>query len=144
MEKTELYSKKLSKGSRTYFFDIKQSEKNDLYFTITESNKRERNYEKQRVMVFEEHVPEFVDAFWDCLTTLQKLKKEKIDNVKNEDVNYYSQIRETYPKAYTPWTKDEDNKLIFLLSEGFKINELSKIFQRNEGAIESRVRKLGL
>jgi len=138
MEKTELYSKKLTHGSRTYFFDINRSEKNEIYFKISESNKH-AGFEHQRIMVFEEVMPEFAEAFWDCMTTFQKLKK---GDIKAEKVDYYSKIRETFANAYVPWTQDDDDKLIFMHSEGFKVNELSKIFQRNEGAIESRIKHL--
>lgn len=47
-------------------------------------------------------------------------------------------------KAYEPWTDDADKELEKLFHEGKRIAELSKIFQRNEGAIHSRIRKLGL
>lgn len=34
MNKNELHTDKITKGNRTYFFDIKKSEKGDLYLTI--------------------------------------------------------------------------------------------------------------
>ena len=52
------------------------------------------------------------------------------------------QIKEDYPNAYSAWSKNDDIKLSRLLKEGKSIKELSDIFERTEGAIESRVEKI--
>ena len=49
-----------------------------------------------------------------------------------------------HPKAYMPWTKEEDEQLEILFCEGKSIKDLSKIFQRNKGGIVSRIKKLEL
>ena len=49
-----------------------------------------------------------------------------------------------YPKAYKPWSKNDDALLTKLYKEGTSINELMTLFQRNRGGIASRLRKLGL
>ena len=46
--------------------------------------------------------------------------------------------------AYNPWTKEDDDKLELLFCEGKTTNELSEIFSRNKGAINSRIKKLEL
>jgi hypothetical protein len=52
-------------------------------------------------------------------------------------------IREGLPNAYKSWSIDEDEKLIRLYQEGTtKIKDLASIFQRNDGAIRSRLKKL--
>ena len=62
------------------------------------------------------------------------------------DVKSYSleKIRETHKQAYLPWTEETDNKLKSLFSEGKSVKELAQIFERNEGAIQSRLKKLNL
>lgn len=52
--------------------------------------------------------------------------------------------RVDYPNAYMPWTQEDDNKLEQLFCEGKTTKELSGIFQRKQGAIRSRVKKLEL
>lgn len=52
--------------------------------------------------------------------------------------------RVDYPNAYMPWTQEDDNKLERLFCEGKTTKELSGIFQRKQGAIRSRVKKLEL
>jgi ATP-dependent DNA helicase PIF1 len=54
------------------------------------------------------------------------------------------QIRQAYPKAYLAWSAAEDSNLKKLFSEGRRIQELSKTFERQPTAISSRLRKLGL
>ena len=59
-----------------------------------------------------------------------------------ENMSYIEQQRLKHSKAYVQWTKEEDQKLIELYSKGETIEELCKIFARNEGAIKSRIKKL--
>jgi hypothetical protein len=42
MDNREIYTKQIQAGSRTYFFDIKKTERGDLYFNITETGKLHR------------------------------------------------------------------------------------------------------
>ena len=51
-------------------------------------------------------------------------------------------IRAKYPNTYRPWTKVDDDRLVTLYKSGKNIKELTLIFQRNDGAITSRLRKL--
>ncbi|MEG2612970.1 MAG: hypothetical protein RR971_05720, partial [Alistipes sp.] len=48
------------------------------------------------------------------------------------------------PNAYKPWTHEDDDRLEQLFCEGKNTKELSAIFQRNRGAITSRIKKLEL
>jgi hypothetical protein len=50
--------------------------------------------------------------------------------------------RATYPNAYRPWTKEDDVMLKQLSAAGKSIHELSEFFQRNQGAITSRLVKI--
>lgn len=52
--------------------------------------------------------------------------------------------RITYPNAYARWSAEDDKKLREKFQEGISQQELSKLFQRNSGAIRSRLFKLGL
>ncbi|MBE7510461.1 MAG: DUF3276 family protein [Bacteroidia bacterium] len=137
----EIYSDKITKGSRTYFFDIKKSEKGDLYLKISESKKTESGYEHHRLMVFDEDLKDFVEALKKSLTKFKELKEPKQTDSKAYSVE---KIRETHEQAYLPWTTEDDNKLETLFCEGKKVKELAQIFGRKEGAISSRIKKLEL
>jgi hypothetical protein len=51
-------------------------------------------------------------------------------------------VRKKHPRAYEPWTKDEEAQLLKLHNAGESINIISNVLQRQPGAIESRLRKL--
>lgn len=55
-----------------------------------------------------------------------------------------AEIRQKYPMAYAKWTPAEDLKLVSLYNQGLSISQLAKQLQRKEGAIYSRIKKLGL
>ncbi len=70
----------LQAGSRTYYFDVKQTKANDYYLTITERKKSSdgKMLKKQRLFFYKEHFSEFCDMLGE-LTTF--IKKEKGDAV---------------------------------------------------------------
>ncbi|MCK4352035.1 DUF3276 family protein [candidate division WOR-3 bacterium] len=59
-------------GKRTYFFDVKESEKGDKYLVISESSQVGEEYKHHRVMVFEEHVKEFNYALQETIKFIEK------------------------------------------------------------------------
>ncbi len=141
MEQSELYTQKLTRGKRSYFFDIKQTEQKVFYIKITESKPSNNGFEHHRVMVFEEDIEDFMVSFTHCLASYHKLKEAQITEKKT---NAYSKIQEKHANAYLPWTTEDDEKLEGLYCEGKTVNELAMIFERKIGAIESRIKKLGL
>lgn len=56
----------------------------------------------------------------------------------------YEEQRKLYPQAYMPWSVDDDERLEKLFCDGINTKELAEIFQRNPGAIRSRIKKLEL
>ena len=52
--------------------------------------------------------------------------------------------RQEYPSAYNTWSAEEDKELERLWNEGKNLNELSALFGRKPGAINSRINKLKL
>ncbi|MBK6948380.1 MAG: DUF3276 family protein [Haliscomenobacter sp.] len=95
---------KSPKVHRLTFFDIKKSEKGDLYLKISESKKTQSGYEHHRLMIFDEDLEDFVEALKKSLTKFKEIKEPK-------DGKTYSveKIRETHQQAYLPWTAEDDN-----------------------------------
>jgi len=56
----------------------------------------------------------------------------------------FEKIRETYPNAYRPWDKEQNEKLSEFFAKGLSVADLAKTFGRKRGAIRSRLAKLGL
>lgn len=71
----------------------------------------------------------------------EKLSKEKPDPKGWNDK--LSKMRQQYPNAYMPWTKEDDEKLVKLFSSGkpVTIKEMTKKFGRHPGSIRSRLKK---
>ena len=51
--------------------------------------------------------------------------------------------RTIHPNAYLPWVKKDDERLVALFDSGKSVHELTTFFRRSEGAVKSRLRKLG-
>ncbi len=55
-----------------------------------------------------------------------------------------TQARQINPRAYEPWTDNDDALLRNLKAHGKSIEEMMSALGRNEGAIKSRLKKFGL
>jgi len=89
-------------------------------------------------------------SYLESLPTLDYIEiKETIvfdEKKRTESLKSYSiaDKRLENTNAYMKWTKDDDEKLEQLFCEGKSIKELCEIFERNNGAIKSRINKLEL
>ncbi|NUY79689.1 DUF3276 family protein [Flavobacterium sp. MAH-1] len=134
----EISSLKMTRGHRTFFFDINKSKNGNLYLKISESKKTASGFEHHRLIIFEEDMEGFFKTFQKTLEDFNMLKsKNQADRKKPSTTN-------TSQKAYGRWSQQEDDKLEILFCEGKKTKELSEIFARNTGAINSRIKKLEL
>lgn len=70
-EKKELFSEKVRAGSRTYFFDVKESSTGSKYLVISESRKVGESYEHNRIMIFEEDIQSFSEGLKKALGFMQ-------------------------------------------------------------------------
>ncbi len=68
-----LFSKRVKAGRRIYFIDIKRNKKGNLYLSISEKRKeKDGSVKRTRVIVFEEDVMKFEDAFNEVVVDLKK------------------------------------------------------------------------
>ncbi len=64
---------------------------------------------------------------------------------KREGASYnVEDVRQSHPKAYEPWTPEEDQRLKELQQQDLDIANIARDLGRQSGAIRSRLRKLGL
>jgi hypothetical protein len=56
----ELFKQQVRAGSRTYFMDVKEAKNGKPYLSIQESRKKEEGFEKSRLLVFPDHLEEFL------------------------------------------------------------------------------------
>lgn len=55
-----------------------------------------------------------------------------------------AEIRQKYPAAYTPWTKEDDDKLREMYKAEMRVGVMAVRLERHPGGIRSRLKKLGL
>ena len=108
----DIYSRRMRAGSRTYFFDVKVNSREDKYLVVTESRKTGPDlYQHDRVMVFEENMPNFFYHLYEALTEIgidvsnppQPAEFEQGANYqrRNRDRNYDNDDTETIPRGVT-------------------------------------------
>lgn len=68
-----------------------------------------------------------------------KLSESQVDHRER-----LAQIKTKYPRAYEPWTSEDDVALTAMSKQASPISEMAKRFGRQPSAIRSRLAKLGL
>ena len=85
-------SRSLRAGKRTYFFDLKEVEKDKLYLTITESKRRfdtdsgTYSHEKHKILIVKENIQHFYDEFGKIIAFIKENPEFK-DVSKKESPN---------------------------------------------------------
>ncbi len=137
-ERKELFSQKVTGGSRSYFIDVKESKEGARYLVISESRRSGEGHEHERVMIFEENFHAFVDALDAAFEFLGVRSRATSKPARFEE------IRTLFPRAYEKWTAEEDERLRGLFNQGKDSKAIAEDLQRQPGAISSRLVKLGL
>jgi len=133
MNKKENYSTKFQIGNRTYFLNSKETKDGDQYLKITESKRvGENEFERREIIVLEEGLKKFSEKMNEIVEQMQGKSYSILDK------------RKVHSNAYKPWNEEDDNQLEILYCEGKSVKELAGIFERNKGAISSRIKKLEL
>lgn len=110
----------------------------------------ERLPDPEKNEIFQQHLRVWKLAYG---LTLLCLKIEVIQDewVAKNDANVVgnntytkAEKQQAHKNAYERWTQEDDERLELLFCEGKTVQELTTIFARNEGAIESRIKKLEL
>ena len=132
----DLFNFQMSSHSGDIYFDIKKDAQED-YLKITQSKfmgSDERRREK--IFIGRSELIEFRDAinkavdYWNL-----EIKEKSVKKVRKTELA---------GNAYLPWEKEADEYLVSLYKEGKSIKELAEIFERQRGAIRSRLKKLGM
>jgi len=69
----EVYSERLSAGTRTYFFNVKENRAGDLFLNLVESKKHgEAGFERHQVIIFKEDIDLFKQEFDRAVAFMKK------------------------------------------------------------------------
>lgn len=123
--KKELFSEKVSAGSRTYFFDVKESVDGVKYLVITESREAvEETRKRNRVMIFQDNMSAFNEEFIKAIEFMFGENESKVYSIQ--------EIRQKYPKAYERWTEKEDVHLKMSLIKAKQLTNWQKFFKESQ------------
>ncbi len=152
----ELCTERVTAGSRIYFFDVKESTDGTKYLVISESRQNARKQTRNRLMIFQEYLTAFNEGYekamrflgvrrrrWRLTLRLPAGKGSRLFRASDRTYSV-DEKRQEYPKAYAKWTPKDDKRLREEFAKGSDISELAELFQRQEGAIESRLKRLGI
>lgn len=100
---SEVYSKVVRAGKRTYFFDVKATKGNDLYLTLTESKKTtidgKESYQKHKLFLYKEDFDKFQEGLADALDKIKELnssgnfqRNERNERNDSQSVDQYSEV----------------------------------------------------
>jgi len=135
MQAKPLHTELIRSGNRTFFFDIKQSEKGNAYLSINITQKQEDGtYSRDKITILEHEMVKFGEGMMRAMINFRQTGREAI----------IESAREKYPNAFSPWTKTEDKTLTDLYIKELAIIEIAQELGRNENAIKARIEKLKL
>lgn len=90
----EIYSTRLDSENRTYFFNIKENRRGDMFLNIVESNKKDNKFERYQVMVYEDELAQF----------MEKLNKAAAIILKKEEIAKSSHSSHDFPDNRRPYS----------------------------------------
>ncbi len=82
--RSEVFTKAVRAGRRTYFFDVKATKNEDYYITITESKKRfskegKMFFEKHKIFLYKEDFDKFADGLTEVVAKIRELQPESMN-----------------------------------------------------------------
>ena len=71
-QKEAIFSRMIKTRSRTYFMDVKETSKGGKYLTICESREVDGEWQRNRIMVFDNDIPNFFQALKEAAPSLKE------------------------------------------------------------------------
>ncbi|MDR1226139.1 MAG: PUR family DNA/RNA-binding protein [Prevotellaceae bacterium] len=89
---SDLFSKPVKAGKRTYFFDVKATRDNDYYLTITESRRRvdrdgKFTYDKHKIFLYKEDFEKFADGMKEAVDYIKQNCPEVEERPRHNDAD---------------------------------------------------------
>lgn len=141
------------KKDRSYSFNINQNPNKNLSLKITEQVQTAFGVEQREINVIAADLADFIDKLIDSFVACKALLKQQQPTqvtafvaparvpVKSYSVD---EKRQVHQQAYAPWTPADDDRLKELVANKKSVSAITVLLQRNEGAINSRIKKLAL
>ena len=148
-----LHHEALVKGNRVYSFAVSQNTARELRLKLTEQSEDEFGFEQREINIDGVHLADFIDKLIDSFVACKALLKQQqpaqvtaFVAPARVPVKSYSvdEKRQVHQQAYAPWTPADDDRLKELVANKKSVSAITVLLQRNEGAINSRIKKLAL
>ncbi|MEN5196521.1 hypothetical protein [Sphingobacterium faecium] len=168
MESKNIFGDCVVIGNREYVFDVVVNTEENLDLVISENQPAGVRIYQNSIRIPIEDVKAVRDTLSKLIERIDKITRVRShssseilenlgNNMKNIDKEEIDVIYGQSPKSYTlddkrkvnaqaylPWSVEDDERLEVLFCEGRSIRDLAEAFERNEGAISSRIKKLEL
>jgi len=155
-----IFNDRINIGMNEYTFNIIVTSDESFYLIIAESEPLDGRHDNKRIRVPIENVNGLRDALNRVIVKIDEIDRKatvfpspkstkhqylkSVEKLSSSSDPHYIEQRKLYPKAYMSWSIEDDERLEKLFCDGTSIEELSISFQRNPGAIRSRIKKLEL
>jgi len=74
----ELYTERVTVENRTYFFNVKENSKGDVFLQIVESKNSDGNgFDRHSIVLFASEMQSFLQSFDKCIEFIEKDKAKK-------------------------------------------------------------------
>lgn len=132
---TNLHTQQVHTNNRSYFFDIKKTKKGASYLNINIAQKdKSGKYTKNKITIYENDMAAFSTALMRSLILFKATGREA----------HIAQVRQNFPNAFQPWSKEDDHLLEIEFAAETDYEELSTLLGRTKEAIHARIIKLRL
>jgi hypothetical protein len=103
--KSDIFSKAVRAGKRTYFFDVKSTKDDNLYLTVTESKRRFKNdggyfYEKHKLFLYKEDFIKFTEGLNEVVEYIrQNNPTPVVEQTYNPSAEHHHEENDSYPSS---------------------------------------------
>ncbi len=70
-QREAIFSKTIKTKGRTYFLDVKEASNGNKYLTICETRKVDGEWQRNRIMVFDDNIPAFFQGLKEAAPSLR-------------------------------------------------------------------------
>lgn len=132
-----LHSNRVQVGDRRYTFEVEEVANGVRQLVVSESRKVGSEWRRKRVRVSAEDLPAFLGGLSAAAAHIRPQVPPRSGTYSVEE------IRTRHPRAYEPWSEEEEARLRARHAGGVPVAELAAEFGRQPSAIRGRLVRLG-
>jgi len=133
---TEVMNIKVTAGSKTYYVDVGQNVDGSRFVSLREVRGGAEG-EGSRILIDEAYAAKLHRALGEVAAFLEDKPRRK-----SKQPATLAERRLSHPRAYEPWTDEEEKQLAEGHAKGCSVGELARQLQRKPSAVRSRLRRL--